>query len=88
MTLSGLKKEDVKKAPKSVEDFVYSATSKTVNRDQAEKIEKRDQSFLLKLNHYEIALINRVFENSKFRSKQELIRNLLLPELEKLNTIG
>ncbi len=87
MSLKGLKKEEREQPKKSVNEFVYGATNKMADHTLSVKDAKRDQGILLKLNHYEIDLINKVFESSKCRSKQELIRGLLLPELERISDI-
>lgn len=46
--------------------------------------EKPTEQFLLRFNRYEDKLLEDAFENCKHRSKQQLLKAILLPELKKL----
>ncbi len=88
--LSGLRKVASHSHNNAEEDskidaFIDQAALKTeiVSEIDPYKHAKRDQSFLLKLNHYEVDLINQVFDKSNYRSKLELARSILIPALEK-----
>lgn len=76
MTLYGLERK--KTATKSIEEFVSSATLKTVDSNNPKA--KRDQSILLYLNPYEINKINEGFKSSGCKSKQEYLRGLIFKD--------
>ncbi len=74
---------------KDIDVFISQASTKTgafQSEIELYKNAKRDQNILLRLNHYEMDLINRTFEKSMYRSKLELVRALLIPALEALDT--
>ncbi len=94
MTLHGLRKKDGddhdKKSleikninvTKEKEKFVSGSALKANDSEHDLKNAKRDQSFLLKFNYYELELLEEAFKLSNSRSKQEFIRSILVPEIE------
>jgi len=62
----------------AAEEFVAKAALRTENIYLP--TDKRDQTFLLRFNYYEMQRLEEGFQNSRCRSKQEYIRSLIFKE--------
>ncbi|MBU2708790.1 hypothetical protein KCM76_22545 [Zooshikella marina] len=78
--ISGKKPKSNPEPIKKVEPVVEPAKPK----NEHDPDEKPTEQFLLRLNKYQLQLLEDAFDNSKHRSKQKLIQSILLPELHKL----
>ncbi|MGI0120320.1 hypothetical protein [Zooshikella sp. RANM57] len=73
----------IKKDPESAKK-VEPVAEPEKPKNEHDPDEKPTEQFLLRLNKYQLQLLEDAFDNSKHRSKQKLIQSILLPELHKL----
>ncbi|MDE1465838.1 hypothetical protein [Spartinivicinus poritis] len=84
--ISGTKSKKEPEPVKTVQQVkeVEPAATPAEPKNDFDPNEKPTEQFLLRLNRYEDQLLGDAFENCKHRSKQQLLKAILLPELKKL----